>query len=151
MTFTNGRKALARVAVAAVSGFAAVALAVPSTAESWTRGIAIEPCERPWTQMCTTVPTWDADVQERMKIQVTADPTHCSDIIAHVLVDDREVMSERLGPGDSTTPYEMPFGHHTIGVQAEGVDGGCNDGYLAAWGGTLRVWTLGAPQIIDRG
>ena len=33
-------------------------------------------------------------------------------------------------------------GNHVIGVQAEGVEGGCNTGSVGAWGGNLLVRTL---------
>lgn len=39
---------------------------------------------------------------------------------------------------------EVPLtkGNHVIGVQAEGVEGGCNTGSVGAWGGNLLVRTL---------
>jgi hypothetical protein len=138
------RKAIARIALATVtSGFAAVALAAPSSAKSWNEQITVEHCQEPQTQVCNTIPTWDAHLTSPTLITVRADPTHCSDIIAHVIVDDREVGADLLRPGKRTDVYRVETGEHTIGVKAEGVNGGCNRGYLAAWGGTLHFQTVG--------
>ena len=32
-------------------------------------------------------------------------------------------------------------GTHTVGVQAEGITGGCNEGFVGSWAGTLRIET----------
>jgi hypothetical protein len=150
MKLKSGRRAAARIAVTTVTlGFAAVAVAAPASAESWSNRITVDPCKKPWTQVCTNTPTWSEDLASQTNVWVTADPTHCSDIVAHVIVDHREVGSERLGPGQSTDLYKVPPGHHTVGVRADGTSGGCNRGFLGAWGGTLNFQTLGTPQPFD--
>lgn len=150
MKIRYGRKAIARIAIAAVAGgIATSALAAPSSADTFDHRITVENCKKPWTQLCKTIPTWDANITLPTNVEVIADPTHCSDIIAHVLVDGREVAADVLGPGESTAEYRLPLGEHTVGVQAEGVDGGCNRGYLAAWGGTLRFRTFQPGGPID--
>ncbi len=139
-----------RVAIATVTGgFAAVALAAPSSADSFSEKITVDPCKKPWTQLCNNIPSWDTHYSTPSNVWITADPTHCSDIIAHVRIDGREVGADRLGPGASTAEYRVPPGEHTVGVQAEGVAGGCNRGFLSAWGGTVHFHKLGAPQPLD--
>jgi hypothetical protein len=78
-------------------------------------------------------------------VEFTANQNHCSDIIAHIIFDGTEWGSNRVGPGQSDGGYEIPAkaGKHTIGVQAEGIDGGCNIGWVDAWGGTLQVRVQG--------
>jgi hypothetical protein len=150
MRLAFGRRAAKRTAIATVAaGFVAVALAAPSSAKAWSEQITVNECSQPQTQVCTNTPTWNAHLSTPTNVWVTADPTHCSDIVAHVIVDDREVVSRLLGPGQSTDVYRVPPGEHTVGVRADGVRGGCNRGYLAAWGGTLHFQTLGRPQRFD--
>ena len=154
MALTYGRRTATRVTIATVTGvLAAVTLAAPSSADSFSDKIAVDPCKKPWTQLCTPIRSsgtvWNTHYRTPSNVWLTADPTHCSDIIAHVRIDGREVGADRLGPGESTLQYKVPAGEHTVGVQAEGVAGGCNRGYLAAWGGTIHFQKLGTPQIID--
>jgi hypothetical protein len=47
-------------------------------------------------------------------------------------------MRSRLGPGQ-----------HNIGVQGEGITGGCNTGKLASWGGQLYIEEIGDPYRGD--
>jgi hypothetical protein len=146
MKLKSGRRAAARIAVTTVTlGFAAVAVASPASAESWSNRITVDPCKQPQTQVCKNTPTWTEDLSSPTNVWVTADPTHCSDIVAHVFVDHREVGSRRLGPGESTHAYMVPPGQHAVGVRADGVSGGCNRGFLGAWGGTLNFRTVGRP------
>lgn len=150
MTFIYGRRAALRLAIAIVTGgIAAVALAAPSSADSWNEQITVDPCKKPWTQLCKNIQSWDTHYSTPSNVWITADPTHCSDIIAHVRIDGRVVGSDLLGPGESTAEYRVPPGEHTVGVQAEGVTGGCNRGFLSAWGGTVHFQKLGPEQIID--
>jgi len=150
MTFTYGRRAARWVAIATVTGgFVALVLAAPSSADSWNEKITVDPCKKPWTQLCKNIPSWDTHYSTRSNVWITADPTHCSDIIARVRIDGRVVGSDLLGPGESTAAYRVPAGEHTVGVQAEGVAGGCNRGFLSAWGGTVHFQKLGAEQPID--
>lgn len=148
MTFKPIRQAARRIAVTGITlGFAAVALAAPASAESWSRTITVNPCKQPQTQVCKNTPRWTVDLSSPTNVWVTADPTHCSDIVAHVIIDHREVGSKQLGPGRNTNAYLVPRGEHTIGVRADGVRGGCNRGFLGAWGGTLNFRTVG--QTVD--
>jgi hypothetical protein len=139
-----GRSAFAQIAIATVaSGVAGVGLAAPSSANSWVEKITAY-CEKPWSQVCKTIPTWDANLTSPTNVSVSADPTHCCDIIAYLIVDDRIVGSEVLGPGERTGVYRVPPGEHTIGVQGEIVSG-----WLEAWGGTLHFQEVGVPPHPD--
>jgi hypothetical protein len=49
--------------------------------------------------------------------------------------------ARRVGPGQSS---ERMSGHaapgpHVLGVQAEGIAGGCNVGYVGAWSGNVHI------------
>ncbi|MDT5003358.1 MAG: hypothetical protein QOJ24_534 [Mycobacterium sp.] len=79
-------------------------------------------------------------------VEFIANPNHCSDMIAHIIFDGREWGSNVVHPGGSDGGYEIDAGSgkHTVGVQAEGIPGGCNTGYVGAWGGTLRITVMGS-------
>jgi hypothetical protein len=79
-----------------------------------------------------------------VKVEFTASPDHCSDIVAHIFVNGSEWGSNTVGPGQSDGGYEVPvnYGLNQIQVQAEGVTGGCNTGALSSWGGVLRIFQL---------
>lgn len=80
-----------------------------------------------------------------IKLEFTASPRHCSDIIAHAYFDGQEWGSQIARPGESDGGgYEIPsdYGLHKVAYQAEGVPGGCNTGRLDSWGGTMRVYAL---------
>ena len=76
-------------------------------------------------------------------VDFTANQNHCSDIVAHFMVDGHEVGSRVVGPGQTGTvvidPLQPVPGPHSIGVKAEGIQGGCNVGYLSSWGGNLHI------------
>jgi hypothetical protein len=63
---------------------------------------------------------------------------------AHIFVDGREWGSNVVAPGQNDGGYEIPMapGQHVIAVQAEGFPGGCNPGWVSAWGGNLHVEEL---------
>ncbi|MDH6245975.1 hypothetical protein [Mycobacterium sp. OTB74] len=150
MKFTHNRRIAIRVVRAtASSGFAAIALAAPASADTWHEHFAVDQCTKPWTQWCKNVETWTTHYPTSSDVWITADPTHCSDIIAHVRIDGEAMESYVLGPGQRTAAYRVPAGEHEVAVQAEGVNGGCNRGYLAAWGGTVHFQVLGSPQNFD--
>ena len=53
MKITSGRRAANRIAITTVAtGFAAVALAAPSSAKAWSEQIAVNQCKQPQTQVC---------------------------------------------------------------------------------------------------
>jgi hypothetical protein len=80
-----------------------------------------------------------------LMINFIAAPTHCSDVLVLILVGGVEkFVSGPLAPGVSTGLQNLgpvPEGSYTLGVQAEGVVGGCNSGTIGSWAGTLDVTT----------
>jgi hypothetical protein len=85
-----------------------------------------------------------------IKVEFTANQNHCADMIARVWIagpgyNGSEWGSNTVGPGQSDGGYEIPIneaGLHQVGVQAEGIPGGCNAGSVSAWGGMLRIWQI---------
>jgi hypothetical protein len=149
------------IAAAAAIGAAAIVLAGPATADEkliTEKYIASEECATVGAgQLCPATPAnyWPTRTQflartPAIKVEFTANPNHCSDIIAHVFVSGPGYNGEEWGsnivhPGQSDGGYEIPVhdaGLHQIGVQAEGIEGGCNIGFLDSWGGMLRIWQV---------
>ena len=127
--------------IAATIACAGLALASPASAKPFTQDnyIEVPSCPEPQTQVCATVPTATVGAVMAPSVSFTANGNHCSDMIAHIIVDGQEVGSEQVGPGQSTRKFDLPsYRSHTVGVRAEGVPGGCNVGYVSAWGGTLH-------------
>jgi hypothetical protein len=149
-----------RVAVVAAAGAAAVALACPASADETLMGekaIAIENCSAIGSgQFCPTTANLRDNSASRLqfttpagsrsvKVEFTANRNHCSDMIAHVFFDGREWGSHIVHPGQTDGGgYEIPvdYGLHQVQVQAEGLSGGCNTGFVSAWGGVLRIYQL---------
>jgi hypothetical protein len=127
--------------IAATIACAGLAVASPATAKPFTQDnyIEVPSCPEPQTQVCGTVPTANVGAVMAPSVSFTANGNHCSDMIAHVIADGQEVGSAQVGPGQSTPFYNLgSYRSHTVGVRAEGVSGGCNVGYVSAWGGTLH-------------
>jgi hypothetical protein len=155
------RKVLTAVTVACVVSCAAISLAVTAPAKPLIdidQYIEVPNCNvAEGTELCPQIPTLSVDPEtERMKVVFTANQNHCSDIIAHILVDGREYVSTKVGPGqpDGGHVFRVKPGSHVVGVQAEGVRGGCNTtGTLLAWGGNLHVQAIdngiGVSPVID--
>jgi hypothetical protein len=108
----------------------------------------VSSCTPPGAQLCPQIPS--VTVRNGlfpMKVEFFGDApagaggAACSSIIAHIIVDGKEWGSNRVDPGGSDGGYEIPMsvGPHTIGVQAEGIPGGCNNGSLSGWQGTLHT------------
>jgi len=137
-------RAVARAAIAATATvLAALALAGPASAKPIVtdRHLEVSSCTPPGGQLCPQIPSVTVNNGLfPMKVEFTGGPG-CSDIIAHIIVDGSEWGSNRVGPGQSDGGYEIPLppGQHTIGVQAEGVEGGCNNGSLSGWQGNLHI------------
>jgi hypothetical protein len=149
MTYKSiaGGRVLACAAIAATTGgVAAVALASPASATIIDHYIEVPSCWPPQTQWCDPTPTvpFQAKYDGPVLVEFTANQNHCADMIAHIFVDAKEWGSNRVGPGQRDGGYEIPLtkGEHWIGVQAEGIEGGCNTGFVSAWGGNLHIETL---------
>lgn len=100
-----------------------------------------------FAQLCTPVPSVALPTDGVFRVAFDASINHCSAIIAHVLVDGVErFASGALPPGQSTGLLDfgpIAAGVHAVGVQAEGVTGGCNTGSLGSWEGTLSLTVSG--------
>jgi hypothetical protein len=140
------RKAMARIAtVATMAGFAAVAFAGVASADTY---FHVDNCSQPQgVELCPMgygqQQSFYTGSETALKVEFTANANHCSDIIAHIFIDGHEWGSNVVHPGQSDGGYRIPVtpnAPHTLGVQAEGVPGGCNTtNTLRAWGGTLHV------------
>jgi len=95
-------------------------------------------------QYSTTV---NLGVAGPITINYTTPSTFCSNITVIVSVDGTPVFtSGPLGPLVGGSPSFGPIvtsslssGSHTVALQATGILGGCNEGTLASWGGTLTI------------
>jgi hypothetical protein len=161
MSIVNTRR-LAATAVAAVASVAAVAgVVAPASATVYRNTIGVASCVNQPTapQVCVTTPTVVVfTTTGLLRLRFTANADHCSDMIATPVVDGRRLRGVRLGPGETTPWYfarkltdgKVTPGKVSIGVQATGVPGGCNRGWLQSWSGTLNVRTgTDAPIRFD--
>src|SRR5262249_17537181 len=106
--------------------------------------VGVDPCDGAGsTELCTPIPTVALPTDGVLRAEFTASAGHCSDAIVHLLVDGVEVFtSAPLAPGASTGVQDfgpVTAGVHTVGVQIEGVVGGCNSGSTISWAGTLSL------------
>ena len=142
------------IAAGAVTGLAAIALAVPAAAEDTL------PVNENFTVDCFAADgPLPADVNPQVCgrghwnffpvanddvfVEFIASPEHCSDIKAKVYLDNEQEHVVDLKPGASTGEMKFtkrPFpGNTGIFVTAEGIPGGCNTGELALFGGTVKI------------
>ena len=120
---------------------AALAFAGPASAKPYTQDSYIEvpQCQPATAQLCPQIPSASVGAIMSPTVSFTANSNHCSDIIAHVFIDGTEVGSDLLEPGETTPDFPVEsFQPHTVGIQDEGIPGGCNRGWVDAWGGTLH-------------
>ncbi len=139
-----------RILVGGVFGtVAALASAGPAAAVNIDQIIEVPQCVPGTDQFCPQMPTVPFTVlnERSILVEFTGTTNGCSDIIAHIFLDGQEWGSNRVSPGGTDGGYEIPVtrGNHTIGVQAEGIEGGCNDGVLSAWGGNVHIESLQDP------
>src|SRR5262245_45718649 len=137
----------------AALALAAAVLAAGAAAAELTRSFAVgvNGCDDAFTsQLCTPVPTVALPTDGVLRVAFDASLTHCSSIIAHVLIDGVEAFTSGvLAPGQGTGVQDfgpIAAGVHSVGVQAEGVLGGCNPGSLALWAGTLSMTVSGVTE-----
>ncbi|ROZ98980.1 hypothetical protein [Gordonia sp. OPL2] len=140
------RLAVPAAVLAAAAGMAVggVAVNAPSSAAVQSYRLDVNDCGQPYTQLCKRVPTVNTNTQQgRIVVEFTADRNHCSKIRAQIMFDGRVWGEKTLSAGQRDGSYYIPTspGVHRVGVRAIGVPGGCNRGYLQAWGGNLRIET----------
>jgi hypothetical protein len=127
--------------IVSATGTAALALAGPASAKPYVQDSYIEvpQCQPATSQLCPQIPTASVGAIMSPTVSFTANTNHCSDIIAHVFIDGVEFGSDLLEPGETTPEFPLEdLQPHTVGIQAEGIPGGCNRGWVDAWGGTLH-------------
>ncbi len=82
---------------------------------------------------------------QTLMVNYVASRAHCSSLRMHFLLDGQErSVSGEIAPGQRTGFVDLgPVspGNHLVGLQAEGIPGGCNTGRLLAWEGSAEVWT----------
>jgi hypothetical protein len=110
--------------------------------------VGVDACDNATTeQLCTPASEVSVTTEGVLRVEFVAATSHCSDFIAHLLVDGVErFVSDPLAPGQGTGAQDLgpvTAGAHTVGVQGEGVLGGCNSGVTGSWAGTLSVVVSG--------
>ena len=150
------RMAVGRAAVAAAAlAVAALPLAAPAAARPpfpINQYVEVANCTQPSGQLCPGIPSAVIDPRTpTVKVDFSANSGHCSDLIAHIVVDGKPWGSTVVRPGQTGGGFEIPlgFGQHYIGVQGEGIAGGCNTGRLASWSGNLHIEEIGDPYRGD--
>lgn len=127
--------------IVTATGAAGLTFAVPASAKPFSQDSYIEvpQCQPATGQLCPQIPTASIGAIMSPTVSFTANSNHCSDIIAHVFIDGEEFGSDLLEPGETTPEFPLAdLQPHTVGIQAEGIPGGCNRGWVDAWGGTLH-------------
>lgn len=99
-------------------------------------------CEPPPDQWCTPVSVVTIDTTgEPSKMGFAVNEEVCGDIVMHIRVDGRELLSQRAEPNEVRGGYifDVDPGPHTIAAEAEGITGGCNTGRLDSWSGLIQI------------
>jgi len=116
-----------------------------------TAGVMVLACVDPSHQLCSPKVSVTVWTEGRLIVAFNASPGHCSSVIAHLTIDGRDgFTSPPLAAGEGTAPQDLgPVspGEHVVGVQVEGVVGGCNAGGVANWSGTLDLTLSGAAGV----
>jgi hypothetical protein len=85
------------------------------------------------------------DTSGTLEVRYGAPPEHCASLRLHLFLDNRKAADTApIAPGRQTDYINLgpvPPGRHTVSLQAEGIEGGCNTGRVTAWGGVVTVWT----------
>jgi hypothetical protein len=80
-----------------------------------------------------------------LEVRYGAPREHCASLRLHLFVDNHKAADTApIAPGQQTEYINLgpvPPGKHSVSLQAEGIEGGCNTGRVTAWGGTVTVWT----------
>lgn len=84
----------------------------------------------------------DFDAGGNVKMEFRLDNKACSKIRLNLSLDGRplkqtDFFDERSGTLDLG---QVSFGRHSLKLSPEGTKGGCNNGYLQSWGGTLTLY-----------
>jgi len=104
-----------------------------------------------WDQDCFPAFFFSVKTTGVLKLKFRASPDHCSSIRVRLfgrgelgMFVDELFASEPLAPGAATPVVDLGAlgrGSGDYLLEAEGIAGGCNTGYLLGWGGKLKVTT----------
>jgi hypothetical protein len=129
----TGVDGVGAVTIGAIRLSAPPTFAIPFIVECTSGG---QVCSPPFSTNVTVMPG-------PITVTYTASPNHCSAVEVQVSVDGTVVSTSAfLNAGQSTGPIvtsPLSAGPHTVALQATGEVGGCNDGTLFSWGGTLAL------------
>jgi hypothetical protein len=107
-------------------------------------------CASPTGELCSPPANIPISTTGTLLASYAAPISHCGPIIVHFLVDGVERgVSGVLNAGDSSGTFNLgpvSAGSHVLGIQGEGVIGGCNTGIELGFGGTVTI-TLGAQAV----
>lgn len=96
-------------------------------------------------QLSSNIYSIDATTSGELQVDYLAPRAHCAKLIMHFLLDGKEkAVSDVVAAGGRTGFVDLgqvPPGNHVVGLQAEGIRGGCDAGILVSWGGSAVVWT----------
>ena len=140
-------KTVATGAVVAAGGVLGLAAAPADAGVFPTNPVGVQQCSYATSvpsQECQNTPTYRVKTHTgKILVQFRAAPSHCSKMVAHIIVDGKEWGKEVLDAGDSDGGHYLKLspGTHRIGIRATGIQGGCNPGYLETWGGNLHIET----------
>ena len=108
---------------AAAAGLAALALAGPASAQTYTQHLAVD-CPQPYSQTCKprqgiTV----GDSSTPYYVRFTADPNACAPGMARIFVDNTEEGRSEVLQGVPAQFFKIEHGpgSHTVAVQMDGV------------------------------
>ncbi len=127
--------------------------ACPAAATSQTFPITIS-CTSSIDEICSpsyTTPV-TSTIPALLTVDFTSSPTNCSNFQIFISLDGGAIKtggSSFLAPGGTTgqVPFGTISGTHTVAVTAVGQEGGCNDGSITSWGGTLALELEPLPTI----
>jgi hypothetical protein len=101
-------------------------------------------------ELSTGIYTINVTTTGTLKVNYAAPREHCSSLRMHFLLDGQQkAVSGEIAPGQRTGFVDLgPVspGNHVVGLQAEGIPGGCNTGRTLAWEGSAEVWTTLPPD-----
>lgn len=112
--------------------------------------LSVQQCTDATKQLCEPSAFVTVWTEGALTVDFTASPGHCSPMIAHVFLDGvAKHVSDELAAGASTGRLDLgPVapGAHVVAVQAEGVLGGCNDGGVSSWSGSIVLGITTGPD-----
>ncbi len=141
---TRAVKAIVGTAVvAAATGFAAIGLASPASAQELDYRISVTCTPQQERFQCGPDQTRSVFTTGSLWLEFTLDQADCSDIYVYFQVDGIDYGAHQVAPGQLSDGYykKVPFGLHTVGVHASANDGGCNTGSFSSWAGSFQVET----------